>query len=201
MRESSAGGQIFSGALQRIGHMAADLGKDIVVGGVKLLASSLRDATKAAMEFETEAGQVQTIADNSVFSMQKIEEVTSELASLYGAGPTAGARALYDAISAGATTAAQATSVLHVASRQAVGGNGELSVSINGLTNAMNAYAVQSLTAADASDVFFTAVEQGKTTIPELASQIGNVAPIASSLGIQFHELGAAISAIFIAHS
>src|SRR5690606_20862833 len=48
--------------------------------------------------------------------------------------------------------------------------------------------------ATDVSDTLFTTVRLGKTTIAELGTQIGRVAPVANAFGLSFDEVGACMS-------
>ena len=48
--------------------------------------------------------------------------------------------------------------------------------------------------AAKASDIMFTTVKLGKTNFDELSGSLFQVAPIASSLGVDFESVGAALA-------
>ena len=72
----------------------------------------------------------------------------------------------------------------------------DLSTSINGLTNVINAYSLSADEANDVSAAFFRAQVVGKTTVGELAANIGQVAPIAKSAGVSYKELLATMSVL-----
>jgi TP901 family phage tail tape measure protein len=60
----------------------------------------------------------------------------------------------------------------------------------------MNAYGSESLGASQATDVLTSAVREGKLEADQLAGAMGAVLPMASNMGVQFHEVGAAFAAM-----
>jgi len=97
-------------------------------------------------------------------------------------------KSLFDNVSA-LGQGEQALETYDEAQKLAKGGNAQLSETVDGLTSVINAYGRETTKASDVSNAFFTAQKQGKTTVAELASNIGKVAPVAKSAGIGFKEL------------
>lgn len=97
-------------------------------------------------------------------------------------------KSLFDTVSA-LGQGALALDTYAEAQKLAKGGNAQLSETVDGLTSVINAYGRETTKASDVSNAFFTAQKQGKTTVAELSSNIGKVAPIAKSAGIGFKEL------------
>ena len=64
------------------------------------------------------------------------------------------------------------------------------------LTGVLNAYGASTSQAADFTDDLYTAVLNGKTTVPELAQSLGNIVGITANVGVGFDELSAAIAAL-----
>jgi hypothetical protein len=58
----------------------------------------------------------------------------------------------------------------------------------------VNAYGEANLTGAQAVDILAEAVRLGKLEPAELAASMGSVLPLASALGVEFHEVGAALA-------
>jgi TP901 family phage tail tape measure protein len=75
-------------------------------------------------------------------------------------------------------------------------GLGETSTIADLATSAMNAYGSDTLSASGATDILTAAVREGKLEASELASSMGGVLPVASNMGVQFHEVGAAFAAM-----
>ncbi|MBL4769327.1 MAG: phage tail tape measure protein [Rhodobacteraceae bacterium] len=163
---------------------------------VSALAKGFMAVAKAGAAYEKTILEITTISERSEFSVKKIVQITGELAAKYGVGLKAGAKALYQTISSGATTAAQATRVLTAATHLSIGGLADLPTSVDALTTSTQAYRLSNLTATQAADAMFTTVRYGKTTMQELAGQLGNVIPFASAANVSFAELNASIATL-----
>ncbi len=161
------------------------------------LAVAFGKAAVDVSKFEKEFAKVKTLLDSDSFSDvgKSLSEGIKELES--GAISTMGKfgltvedtnKALFDTISAG-IPASKSIEFINEAAKLSVGGVTTLSDAVNGLTSVTNAYKSESLDATSISNAFFTAQKFGKTTVKELADNIGKVAPIAQSAGISFEEL------------
>lgn len=168
--------------------------KMMLVGAAGVGALGL--ASSAAAKYGKSVAEIQTIADEAQFSLASIRDITQQMSTLYEGDLTMQAKALYQAISAGATSASDATSLMHAANKLSIAGIANVEESIDGLTNVINAYNLSYDEAANVSDAFFTAVRVGKTTIPGLAKFIGNVAPTAAAAGVSVDELSSVIAAL-----
>jgi len=103
--------------------------------------------------------------------------------------------AVYQAISFGADYR-DALAAINVAEKLAIGGKADLQATTELLSGTLNAYGAKVSEAGRYSDIFFTIVKDGKTTIPELAAGLSQVTGIAAAAGIPMDDLGAAIAAI-----
>ena len=112
-----------------------------------------------------------------------------------GVATTEAVPALYQAISAGVPRE-NAITFLETASKAAIGGVTELETAVDGITSVVNAYGAESITAAEASDLMFTAVRLGKTDFEQLSSSLFNVAPVAKNAGVEFGTVTAAIASL-----
>ncbi|CAO3406320.1 phage tail tape measure protein [Azospirillum largimobile] len=187
-----------SSSFDALGRSASGVATAVVaLAGVQLgagAADSLVEATRAAMAFQTAIAQVGTLlkgADTSRYAAQ-----VKDLARQFGGLPTDQAKALYEVISAGAYSAANAISVLTEANRLAIGGVTDVQTAADGLTSVLNSYGAAAGGAANVADAFFASAAAGKTNIKELASYIGQVAPIAAQTGVSLDELMAAAAAL-----
>ena len=150
----------------------------------------------AAGGFETKMAEISTLVDTTVFQLERLEDALLSNAIAFGAQPVDQAAAAYQIISAGAGNATEAIQTLDAANRLAIGGVTDVATAADGLTSVLNAYGMAADQATDVSDVMFVGMRAGKTTIGELASTLGNVAPLASQAGVGFDELVAAIAAL-----
>ena len=179
----------------------AGMGKGLVIvagaalGAVAAMAS-LGSAIRDARAFSGALAEAGTLIGGVASEMALIEAGASRMARTFGGTATQQIGAYYQAISAGVGNAAQATELLEAANRLAIGGVTTTTVAVGALSTAVNSYGKENLSAAEASDILFTGVRLGVTTIDELASAVGNVLPIANALGIGFEEVVAATAAL-----
>lgn len=158
---------------------------------------SLQQAIQQAYDFNKALGAVSTLLSGDIKKqMADITASSREFAKQFGSSATAQAKSYYDIISAGIGDAADAAKLLGVANKLATGGFADLTVVADGLTSALAAYGISADRAGEVADAFFVAAKDGKTTIEELSSNIGKVAPIANAMGVSIDETTAAISAL-----
>jgi len=150
-------------------------------------------ATKTFMDFETRLMEIQTIAKLAPQDLQQLGKQIRQVAIESAQSFDTTARAVYQIISAG-VDASKAIDVLRVSAKLASAGLADLESTADALTTVMNAYRLSTEKAQRVSDIMFKTVEMGKTTVPELAAQIGRVASTAAQAGISFEELSAAIA-------
>ncbi len=100
--------------------------------------------------------------------------------------------ALYDAISAGIPDA-EVFNFLKDAQVAARGGRTNLATSVDFLTNVINAYGRETISAREASDAMFIAMRNGKVSFEEMAAQMYSVIPAASAMEIPFDNIAAAV--------
>lgn len=187
-----------------LGSRMAELGQIVtgVESGLALAARAAGTAKRAfdavsvpvglAIQFEQQFAQVRTLTDKAGADLER------GLLDLAARVPqTAGdiTQAAYQAISAGIDPS-DAVAFLDAASKTAVAGATSLTTSVDLLTSAANAYKIQGVDAARASDVLFATVRAGKTTIDELAQSIGQAAPAAAQFGVRIEELGASAAVL-----
>lgn len=159
------------------------------------VAAGLVAATKSALEFNKAMTEVSTLLSNTD-GLDNLSDAVKALSVEYAQAPVDQARALYQIISAGASDATTQIELLTAANKLAVGGVTNVATAADGLTTVLNAYAGTGLDAGRASDILFTTMKNGKTTIDELSSTVGKVATIAAQTGVSFEELGAAVGTI-----
>lgn len=149
-----------------------------------------------ARELSASLSELATLLPAGSAELDAMRAAARAMADEFGTSAAFQIRAFYGAVSAGATDAAAAIAIVDTANRLAIGGITDVSTGVDILTTATNAYASEGLEAAAASDALFVGMRAGKTTIGELASGLGNVIPIAASLGVEFDELVAGTAAL-----
>lgn len=149
-----------------------------------------------ARELSASLSELATLLPANSAELDVMRAAARAMADEFGTSAAFQIKAFYGAVSAGATDAAAAIDIVDTANKLAIGGITDVGTGVDILTTATNAYASTGLLAADASDALFTGMRAGKTTVGELASGLGNVIPIAASLGVGFDELVAGTAAL-----
>ena len=169
-----------------------------LVGKASRVAGRAFDATVGkAIDLEKQVAEITTLlgGEASAAQAQFTDEVL-KLQETFGGNQADIAKAFYQALSSGAVDSSNATQLLTIANKLAVGGVTTLTTAVDGLTNLMNAYGVEADGALGISDTLFIGMRAGKTTIEELSNSLGKAASLASNAGVGLNELVAATSAI-----
>jgi TP901 family phage tail tape measure protein len=182
--------QLLAASLRRVASVAG-----AVVGAITAMFGAGR-AIQAARDFNSAIAETRTLIEGTQQEVNALTDAASRMAREFGGNATQQVQAFYQAISAGAGDVNQATVLLDQANRLAIGGVTGLTNAVDTLTLSTNAYAREGLTAADAADILFTGVRVGRTTMDELGASLGNVVPIASSMGISLDEVVGAAAAL-----
>lgn len=147
-----------------------------------------KDVYAFSNDFSKAMREVQTI---STAVQNNFKGISEEIINMAATGPDNAiklAQAYYQVVSAG-YDGAEGLKVLEVSSKAATAGITDTKTAADGITTVLNAWG-KSFTEAEAvADAMFKTVEKGKTTFPELASSMAQVAPIASTLKIPFEEI------------
>ena len=191
-----------SGLSKALGTAEAGLGKLGKAAGAALAGLGVAGAglavatTKSAVAFESSMSEVFTLLPGmSADAMGSMNDDVLAFSKELGLLPEDVIPALYDSLSAG-VPADNVFEFMETAGKAAIGGNLDIAQSVDLLSTAVNAYAATGLDAAEASDIFFTTVRLGKTTVPELQSAFSNVGPVAAALGVSLDQVGASIAVL-----
>jgi len=148
------------------------------------------------LEMSRSMGRIATITDKATFNLKSFEKQLQALSRTYSLSQAEQAAAAYQAISAGAESAGEAITLLHAANKLAIGGGTDLTVAVNGLTSLLNSYGESAEAATKYSDILFKTEAAGKTSVKEISASLGDIAPVAADLGVEFKEVAAAIAAL-----
>ena len=173
---------------------------DLAVAAVKKVGKAIfdfgKDAITTTVGFQKNMNEVFTMLPNITQpEMAKLKNDILDLSDKFGVLPEKTVPALYQALSAGVPQNNVMT-FLETAQKGAVAGVSDVSTAVDGLSSVVNAWGEKNITAAQASDLMFTAVKEGKTTFGEIAGSISKVGPLAASLGVQFSDVTAALASM-----
>ncbi len=190
-----------SGAFKNIGKGFERLKRSAKIAGIAaagFVTAIGVSAIKAAANFEESLSNINTLFDDNGESVKQLEKgIKSLLKRVPKSADDLGASA-YQIVSAGISDTSEALQVLEASTKLAVAGLGETSQATDIVTSAINAFGLDASNAQRVANTFFLAVKSGKTTVSELAQGFGQVAPLASAVGVEFEELAALTSALTV---
>ena len=180
--------QAFGSKMQSVGRsMSTKLTLPIVAAGAA--------ATKLALDFDKSMTQIESLVGIAADKVSEMSETAKKMATDTGRSANEAAEALFFITSAG-LRGADATDTLSASLKAAAVGLGETKTIADLATSAMNAYGVENLNATSATDILVASVREGKLEASELAGAMGGVIPLASNMGVEFNEVGAALAAM-----
>lgn len=184
------------GAFGSAVNAAIRLGTAIGTIGFAALGIAAFQAAKNIKNFGNAMAEVSTLVNESEASIDRLTEETLRLSETYGTDVVKQAEGLYQTISAGADASTEAIGELDVANKIAVAGLTDVDTAVDALSTVMNAFTVDTKDAIDVADALFVSVKEGKTRIEELAGGLQFGASTAGTLGVEYEQLLAAVSAL-----
>ena len=170
-----------------------------IVRGLSQVRDAFSSATQAAMAFEVKIAEIRSI--DPAGSLGNLETIKGRLASLsaeYGVSLPEISKSTYETISAQIAKGEDVYRFLESAMILSKSGVTSLDNATSLLAGTMNSYGFTVEQAGEISSKFFRTVDLGQTTIGELSSAFGRVAPVAHELGVSFSEVNAAIAYVTI---
>lgn len=174
---------------QAISQTKAQLGG--LIGTVTALGTAIyAGPVKNAQEFQTALKKVETIADTDLVPMAKLRQEIINLSNETGKSANDLAEDVYNAISAGQSTA-DAVGFVENATKLATAGYAESGQALDVLSTILNAYGMEASKVTDVSDMLIQIQNKGKTTVADLSSSMGKIIPTANANNVALEQLGA----------
>lgn len=151
---------------------------------------------KAFSDWEKGIKTVYTLLSKDELSTygEKLKDASRNAISL-GVSVDDSNKALFDAVSAFGMSD-KTLDIYNQSLVLAKAGNADLSTSLGGVVAVVNAWGAKTTDATTVANAFFTAQKNGVTTVSELASSIGEVAPMAKAMGLSLEETMASVAAL-----
>ena len=165
------------GSLQSFGTKITGLGT--AVGGVTV---------KMAADFETTMAKISTLTSDGMY--QSLHDGILDMSGRLGVDANEIGEAIYQGLSSGVSES-NIQDFTEKMIKLSKGGFTSVTTATDLTTTALNAYGLEITETDHLMDVFITTQNKGKTTVDQLASSMGQVIPIASSLGVNIDQLGA----------
>ena len=180
-----------SGFQKQLGGVSSTL-KTVFAGALSVAAVQ---SVRLAKDFSKSMTQIKALVGVASDEVDAMGEAARKMAIKTGKSSNEAAEALFFITSAG-LRGSEAMDVLEASLKAASVGLGETKSVADLATSALNAYGSGNLSAIEATDVLTASVREGKLEASELAASMGRVLPVASNMGVQFHEVGAAFAAM-----
>lgn len=188
MRDAKvAGDKLASGFMKNSKAIGVAIG---LAGGAITTMFAL--AVREAAEFQKELARVNTLG---IKDLGAIEKTVKEVSVAFGIDLKDGAKAAYQAISAGASEV-EIPKLLEAAAKAATAGFTDLTTAIDLGMGVLNAFGGELKDVNEVFDLTFVAIENGVTDFEQLAAGVGDIAPLFKAAGIGANEMFAAIAAI-----
>lgn len=152
-------------------------------------------AIKASVDFHYSLSMIEGLVGIAGSKVEAMGEQARDMAIEFGVSGIKSADALYFITSAGLRGTAVMETLQQSLKASAIG-LGDVATVADTVSSALNAYGKENISATDATDVLVATVREGKLETTELAGTMGRVLPIASEMGVEFHEVGAAFAAM-----
>lgn len=184
-----------SGRLKKFGQGISSVGKSLQTRLALPLAAAGGASIKMAADFDKSMTKITSLVGIAGDEVDGMRGQVRDMASQFAISSSEAAEALFFITSAG-LRGADAMDTLEASLKASAVGLGETATIADLATSAMNAYGSDTLGASQATDVLTSAVREGKLEASELAGAMGAVLPVASNMGVSFHEVGAAFAAM-----
>ena len=157
----------------------------------KKLLENFKECAEAAEKFQYSIAKVQSIAQVSESDLSLMSDGIRDVATSMGFSASEIAEATYQAISA-SVDASEAVDFVANASKLARAGFTDVTTSVDILTTALNAYGKEANTTEHIMDALVNTQNLGKTTVAELAQNMGTVIPTAAAYNVSLDQLSSA---------
>lgn len=175
----------------------ADLqkGAEYLRGALGGLTDLMGQSVQAASEYNTVVSQIATLGPEAAAGTAQWRQEILDVSAAMGQDAVGAANAVYDALSSGVPSD-NVISFMETASKAAVAGSTDTSTAVSAISATLNAWKLDAGEATKISDTFFAGVNVGVFRFEELASSIGQVAPLAASLGVEYDQVTAATATL-----
>ena len=178
--------------VQQVGAKMQILGKAFMP--ISMIAGAmLVPAVKGAMEYEQQISKVTTLLNDSQVDVKGLSKEFINLSNETGRSTEELTAAAYQALSAGRSYE-ELGEFVKTATNLSKAGFTDTATSVDILTTVMNAYGEAAGTADEIANKLVWTQNKGKTTVDELAKNMGRVIPTANAMNVSLDDLSVAYS-------
>lgn len=171
------------------------VGQQLTIGLSLPLAATGAAAMKMAADFDFSLTMITSLVGIARDTVMGWRDEIRQIAKDTGRNARELADAMFYITSAG-MRGSDAMDVLRASAQAAMVGLGETRLVAFAAVSAMNAYGAANLDAETAVATLIATIREGNVMANTLAPTLGRVLPVASAMGVEFHEVGAALAAM-----
>jgi TP901 family phage tail tape measure protein len=175
--------------LRNFGTSASMIGRQVGFIGTAVTAS-FAFAARSFADFDNAMRNVSTMLDNPEQFLPNFRQGIKDMSVEFGKAKADLAAGLFDILSA-TIPPELAMQRLAAATKLAAAGNAEVAASVSVLNTLMETYGDSFTDAADAADFLFAINKRGRTTLPELAQNLGRIIAVSKAAGTSLEDMGA----------
>lgn len=192
-KQSTARLQELALTWRTVGRDAAQVGSALSMFVTAPIIAGGAAIAKFSSDFESNMVKLVTLSDVTEANMVKMRAAILELAPAVGIGPVKLSEALLQVTSTG-IRGMEAMDILRDAAKLSAIGMGDTTTVAKTLTSALQAYEKQGLTSAEASNILYKTVVEGKGELQNFAGAMGRVVGLSSMVGVSLAEVGAYVA-------
>lgn len=185
-------GQSFEDAgvkITKVGDGIQNIGEKMTVVSAAVLGAGYGIANMY-MDYEEKLANISTLLDEEATNLQKYDDQIKKSSNDTGISIETVSDGMYQAISSLGDLGDETNKIFDVMVKGSKAGGAEVSDSVSMISAVMKGYgSVNEETALKVSDLAFTTARLGVTTFPELAASLGQVTPLAQSVGLSLEEM------------
>lgn len=185
-------GQSFEDAgakITKVGDGMQNIGEKMAVISAAVLGAGYGIANMY-MDYEEKLVNISTLLDEEATNLQKYDDQIKKSSNDTGIAIETVSDGMYQAISSLGDLGDETNKIFDVMVKGSKAGGAEVSDSVSMISAVMKGYgSVNEETALKVSDLAFTTARLGVTTFPELAASLGQVTPLAQSVGLSLEEM------------
>lgn len=165
---------------------------------VAQLRISLEQAARTALDYSKRISEIRTISQEANESTEVWNQALLKQSDVFGIDLLDVTRAEYEALSNQIVNSSKEMGFLTEASKLALITNSDLETSVDAVSSVLNSFKLSSSESARVAAVLFRTIDLGKTTMAELANNLGRTNALSRTLGVSFEEQQAALSTLTI---
>jgi len=188
-------GRFTAARMEHVGRQMQNVGRQMTQFVTLPIVAGFAIAGVAAFKYQDQLMKIQNLTGTTAAQTKAWGDELIKLGAATGQTPIKLAESLYFVASSG-FKGAEAMKVIEVSAKAAAAGMGDVMVTADVLTSAMNSYGHSTYTAAEVTDYLMKTVEVGKAEPVALANSLGRIMPVAAQLKVGLDELGGNIAAL-----